>query len=84
MPAAEAKVGRPKNKLPDTILGEVGELIRHYRIESGLTVDEIAEMAGVDRSTWYRIEGGTVDSTLSRIEEVAAALGVPVDYLLDV
>lgn len=44
---------------PNTI-EDVGALIAKRRCELQLTVREVAEMAGINRTTLYRIEGGTL------------------------
>ncbi|MHB9880358.1 helix-turn-helix domain-containing protein [Pacificimonas sp. ICDLI1SI03] len=64
------------------LLSRVGQQIERYRISRNLTQAELAEMAGISRSTLARIEagkGGTIDS----LARLMRALGLE-DRLLDI
>jgi transcriptional regulator with XRE-family HTH domain len=61
----------------------VGEKIRARRIELGMTMDELGNAIGVQRSAINKYEKGVIELTASRIAALARALRVPVFYLLD-
>ncbi len=54
----------------------VGDAIRHYRTEAGLTQAQLAEMAGISR--WYlsELETGKETEQLKRLLIVLRQLGV--------
>jgi transcriptional regulator with XRE-family HTH domain len=54
----------------------VAELIKTARREKGITQEELAELAHIDRAHMFRIESGKVSITLTTLESIAAALGV--------
>ncbi len=61
----------------------VGENIRRYRLERGLSQAELAKQIGYkDRSTIAKIESGANDVTQTKLAAIADALGVkPADLL---
>ena len=61
----------------------VGEKIRARRIELGMTMDDLGNAIGVQRSAINKYEKGSVELTASRISSLARALDVPIFYLLD-
>lgn len=54
---------------------------RAARARAGLKQAELAEMAGMDRSTLVRIEAGH-NTSVARIEAIAGALGMSLSELL--
>lgn len=59
---------------PNTI-ESVGALIAKRRLELQLTVREVAEMAGINRTTLYRIEAGTLgDVGVVKLDRIWRAL----------
>ena len=60
----------------------LGRRVRDARVYADLTQEELAEMAGIDRSTIQRIEGGQNDAKFSHLLRVAHALRVPTRDLL--
>lgn len=55
---------------------DTGELISLYRKQAGMTVDELAEKAGIPRGTLTKIIGGTTKApTLENMKAIARALG---------
>ena len=54
----------------------LGDAIRHYRQEAGLTQVELAEMVSLHRSYLSRLEGGNETEQLTRIFRVLRTLGV--------
>lgn len=60
----------------------LGESIRYYREKRGMSLRELADASGVAKSSVARYEADAVDMPLSRVNDVAKALGVePWDLL---
>ncbi len=58
-----------------------GRLIRRLRTDARLTVRQLADNAGVDYGYLSRVERGQATPTTRWLEDVAKALGVPVQSL---
>jgi transcriptional regulator with XRE-family HTH domain len=54
----------------------LGDAIRHYRNEAGLTQEQLASMVGLDRTYLARLEGGKETEHLTRLFRVFRSLGV--------
>jgi HTH-type transcriptional regulator/antitoxin HipB len=54
----------------------VGPAIRHYREEAGLTQEELAAMAGLNRSYLSELEQGRETQQMRRILRLLKLLGV--------
>ncbi|HEY7935115.1 MAG TPA: helix-turn-helix transcriptional regulator [Solirubrobacteraceae bacterium] len=54
----------------------VGPAIRHYREEAGLTQEELASMAGLNRSYLSELEQGRETEQVRRILRLLKMLGV--------
>lgn len=54
----------------------LGDAIRHYRTETGLTQAQLAEMAGLQRSYLSELETGKETEQLKRILRLLRQLGV--------
>jgi transcriptional regulator with XRE-family HTH domain len=54
----------------------VGPAIRHYREEAGLTQEELAEMAGLNRSYLSELEQGRETEQMRRVLRLLKLLGV--------
>lgn len=69
---------RPDPKGPFRIYtpASLGDAIRHYRKESGLTQAQLAEMAGLRRSYLSELETGKETEQLKRLLRVLRQLGV--------
>lgn len=62
---------------------KVGERIKNRRIELGISQDELAQKLGYkDRSTISYIEKGGENLPISKVKEIADALGVSPGYLM--
>lgn len=61
---------------------QVGKKIQKLRREKGFTQDGFALAAGLNRSHYYRIEGGHQHLTLFSLKVIADALGVRVRDLV--
>ncbi len=62
--------------------GVFGTVLRRFRTASGLTQEELAFRAGVDRTFIYRIERGVRQPTITTIIGLGLALGVPASDLV--
>jgi XRE family aerobic/anaerobic benzoate catabolism transcriptional regulator len=60
----------------------VGQRIRTIRAKKGITQDQLAELAGLNRVHLYRLENGRQSMTLNTLKAVADALQVSVRDLI--
>jgi transcriptional regulator with XRE-family HTH domain len=60
-----------------------GAILTNLRNDIGQTQIEIAEMAGVKRSTWSRIEKGESSLSVEQLFFAARALGVEATTIID-
>ena len=59
----------------------LGDAIRYYRIERGMTQEELAIASGYadganPSATMSKIESGKIDLTFTKLEDISAALNV--------
>ncbi|HWK19406.1 MAG TPA: helix-turn-helix domain-containing protein [Microbacteriaceae bacterium] len=64
-------------------LATLGQRIRHFRSEAGMTLDEVGERVGTAPSQLSLIENGRREPRLSLLSSLADAFGIPVQQLLD-
>lgn len=63
----------------------IGEQVKRYRLERGLSLSELAERAGVAKSYLSSIERNIQSNpSIQFLEKVAAVLGVSVETLLNI
>lgn len=55
--------------------------LRSLRIEKGLSVHQLAQLAGTAAATISRIENGILHPKYELADRIAAALGVPVEVV---
>lgn len=53
-----------------------GEILRRYRSERGISQEELAHLAGVDRTFISRLERGIRQPTITTLIGIGEALGV--------
>lgn len=58
-------------------------LLWNIREEKGLTLDKLADMSGVSRSTLQRIENSEVSPTMNTMEKLAKALNIRISDLYE-
>jgi predicted transcriptional regulator/transcriptional regulator with XRE-family HTH domain len=63
-------------------LATLGQRVRHLRRARGMTLAELGERVGAASSVLSLLENGKREPKLSMVEQLAAALGVPVTELL--
>ncbi len=68
--------------MKDPRLVAFGERVRQIRKEKGLSQEALADLSGIDRSYMGHIERGDQNITLTKIHQIADALGVLVTDLL--
>ena len=61
----------------------LGQRVRHFRAEAGLTLDQVAERVGTTPSRLSLIENGRLEPRLSLLTALAAEFGVPLAALLE-
>jgi DNA-binding XRE family transcriptional regulator len=73
-----ASCGKIRSEQPFRIYGAagIGPAIRHYREEAGLTQEQLAEMAGLNRTYLSDLEQGKETEQLRRILRLLKLLGV--------
>lgn len=62
----------------------LGNRVREVRMSKGMTMEALADAAGIDYQQVSRVESGKVNATVSTIYEIALALKVPFSELFDV
>jgi len=78
-------VPRRRNPYPDWVLTrrvQLAHTIATLRTRAGLSQDQLAVIAGVDRRTIQRYEAASRDPRFPDLLLLAAALGVPVEDLV--
>jgi predicted transcriptional regulator/transcriptional regulator with XRE-family HTH domain len=66
-----------------TDLATLGQRIRHFRNEAGLTLDQLGELVGIAGSQLSLMENGRREPRLSLLQGIAGTVGIPVSQLLD-
>lgn len=68
----------------DLLQKRIGEVARAAREGLGLTQAQVARQAGIAPGVYGRIERGGMMPSVPTLRQIAVALGVPPDALLDV
>ena len=66
-----------------TDLATLGQRIRHFRNEAGLTLDQLGERVGIAGSQLSLMENGRREPRLSLLQGIAGTVGILVSQLLD-
>lgn len=67
-----------------SIIKTIGELIHDTRFASNITITQLSELSGINKSTISRIENGEVKRPdFSTVQPLAAALQIPFETLVD-
>ena len=61
----------------------IGERLRAYRTQQGLSQEQLAERAGKHTTYIGQLERGEKNATIETISKVASALGVPLSKLFE-
>jgi len=62
---------------------QVGARIRTLRSGRGLTLQQLAELAGMSEKHLGKVERAKANVSIKCLEEVARALGIPISDILD-
>jgi transcriptional regulator with XRE-family HTH domain len=62
---------------------DIGKRVKNRRVELGLSLRQLGELAGLTASFLSQIEHDQVSPSLNSLQSIAAALQVPIFYLLD-
>ena len=76
MPTEHHEQPGPRGPFRIYASASLGEAIRHYRREAGLTQAQLAELAGLRRSYLSELESGKETEQVKRILRVLRQLGV--------
>jgi putative transcriptional regulator len=63
---------------------QIGLNILHYRKEQGLTQLQLAEMTGYSRNQIQRVETAASAPSVAILYDVAEALNIPIEKLLEI
>ncbi len=63
----------------ERILADLGENLRLARLRRKLSAQQVAERAGIGRSTLHLMENGSPGTSLSRLVSVLTVLGLELD-----
>ena len=61
----------------------LGQRIRHYRTEQGLSQEKLAEHSGCHATYIGQLERGEKNATIESIEKISSALGVSLSKLFE-
>lgn len=61
----------------------IGQRVRNYRTEKGLSQEKLAEMSGCHPTYIGQVERGEKNATLESIEKIASAMDVPLSKLFE-
>ncbi len=61
----------------------IGQRIRSYRLQLGLSQEKVAELSGCHPTYIGQVERGEKNATLESIEKIAAAIQVALSKVLD-
>lgn len=68
--------------MPSALLTTIAESLRAARIQSGYTLDELAERADLSKSYLSRLEAAERQPSVATLLDLSRVLGVPVSVLL--
>ncbi len=61
----------------------IGQRVRNYRTEKGLSQEKLAEMSGCHPTYIGQVERGEKNATLESLEKIASAMSVPLSKLFE-
>lgn len=61
----------------------IGQRVRNYRTEKGLSQEKLAEMSGCHPTYIGQVECGEKNATLESIEKIASAMNIPLSKLFE-
>ena len=61
----------------------IGQRIRNYRTQKGLSQEKLAELAGCHPTYIGQLERGEKNATLESVEKISSAMGISLSELFD-
>ena len=61
----------------------IGQRIRNYRTQKGLSQEKLAELAGCHPTSIGQLERGEKNATLESVEKIASAMDISLSELFD-
>ena len=61
----------------------IGQRIRNYRTQKGLSQEKLAELAGCHPTYIGQLERGEINATLESVEKIASAMDISLSELFD-
>ena len=61
----------------------IGQRVRNYRTERGLSQERLAEMSGCHPTYIGQVERGEKNATLESIDKIASAMSIPLSRLFE-
>ena len=61
----------------------IGQRIRNYRTQKGLSQEKLAELAGCHPTYIWQLERGEKNATLESVEKIASAMDISLSELFD-
>jgi len=80
--AAKARTPRTR-PLPNDITRALGENLKRYRLASGLTQEDLAYSAELERSRVSKMEGGHINPSLLTLATLCHCLGITLPALFE-
>lgn len=65
------------------VLEKFGRNLKHYRLEMGLTQDDLATKINAHQTYIGKLELGTINPSLLRIFQITRALGIKLTNIVD-
>lgn len=74
----------PRELSKETLLKLFGLNVKFQRMKKGLTQEELANLMNVHLTYLAKIETGKINMSLAKILEIAKALNIDINKLLDI
>jgi transcriptional regulator with XRE-family HTH domain len=78
----EGTADRTKLREKDVVVG-AGPVIRDFREELGITIEQVSAKADINKSSLSRYESGEIAVTIRVLELISKAMGVPPAQIMD-
>ena len=60
---------------------KIGERIKDLRKEKNMSIRELAELAGINKSTIVNLEAGRFDARLDTLHQIASVFGKEINFV---
>jgi DNA-binding XRE family transcriptional regulator/quercetin dioxygenase-like cupin family protein len=81
LPAHSAETGAPSAW--EDVVGSIGPKVRVLRLERGMTLQQLAKVAGVSTASVHKVERGDMVPTVTTLLKIAGALGAPIRHFVE-